>query len=96
MYGQSETSIFSGGGCAKYRIITVDAGERGEQLRSPQTVSKSPFSLKQNWGGREPGKAGRGRGDVPQRGANVHIYALLGALKRRLNDCTRVNSGYPS
>ena len=33
MYGQSETSIFSGGGGAKYRIITVDGvGERGEQL----------------------------------------------------------------
>ena len=29
MYGESETSIFSGGG-AKYRIITVDAG-RGER-----------------------------------------------------------------
>ena len=30
MYGQSETSIFSGGGGAKYRIITVDGvGERG-------------------------------------------------------------------
>ena len=52
---------------------------------SPQTVSKSPFSLKQNWGG----KGGRGR-DVPQRGANVFMH---GAWKRRLKYCTRVNSG---
>ena len=29
MYGQSETSIFSGGGGAKYRIITVDGEGRG-------------------------------------------------------------------